>query len=221
MRARRKLRERLTYANVMATIAVFIALGGGAYAASQLPKNSVGPKQLRKNAVTKRKVRKNAISTPKILNGAVTGAKVDESTLGTVPSAQIATTANAANVANSASVAGSLESAEAWREVGAPGEPAFLNGWGNVATKKGPPPEAAGFFKDHEGVVHLKGIVSGPTEGSVVFVLPSGYRPAAGRFLSPNGGELQIYGSATGQDGEIIADTKPTSLDGVTFRAES
>ena len=56
-------------------------------------------------------------------------------------------------------------------------------------------------------MVHLKGIVSGPTEGTAVFALPSGYRPAAGHFLSPSGGELQIYGSATGQDGEIIADT--------------
>ena len=38
-----KLRERLTYANVMATIAVFIALGGGAYAIT-LKKNSVKSK---------------------------------------------------------------------------------------------------------------------------------------------------------------------------------
>jgi hypothetical protein len=36
-----KIRARLTYANVMATIAVFIGLGGGAYAAFHLPRNSV------------------------------------------------------------------------------------------------------------------------------------------------------------------------------------
>ena len=50
------LREKLTYANVMATIAVFIALGGGAIAATQLPKNSVGAKQLKKAAVTPAKL---------------------------------------------------------------------------------------------------------------------------------------------------------------------
>jgi hypothetical protein len=87
MQQGRKHGERLTYANVMATIAVFIALGSGAYAASQLPRNSVGPRQLRKNAVTKAKVKKNAISTSKIVRNAVTGAKVKESTLGRVPDA--------------------------------------------------------------------------------------------------------------------------------------
>jgi hypothetical protein len=47
---------RLSYANVMATIAVFIALGGGAYAAFKLPQNSVGTKQLKDRAVTKEKL---------------------------------------------------------------------------------------------------------------------------------------------------------------------
>jgi len=39
----KQMRQRLTYANVMATAAVFLALGGGAYAATHLAKNSVGP----------------------------------------------------------------------------------------------------------------------------------------------------------------------------------
>lgn len=38
-----RLRSKLSYANVMATLAVFIALGGGAYAIS-LSKNSVKSK---------------------------------------------------------------------------------------------------------------------------------------------------------------------------------
>src|SRR4051794_657095 len=51
----RRLRPPLTYSNVMATIAVFIALGGGAYAVS-VPRNSVGAAQLKKNAVNARAV---------------------------------------------------------------------------------------------------------------------------------------------------------------------
>lgn len=51
-----RFRRRLTYANVMSTAAVFIALGGASYAAVTLPKNSVGSKQLRPNAVTSPKV---------------------------------------------------------------------------------------------------------------------------------------------------------------------
>ena len=43
---KRPIRERLSYANVMATIAVFIALGGTSYALT-LPRDSVGSAQLR------------------------------------------------------------------------------------------------------------------------------------------------------------------------------
>jgi Collagen triple helix repeat (20 copies) len=52
------LRRHLTYANVAASLALFLALGGAAYAATQLPKNSVGTKQLRKGAVTASKIAK-------------------------------------------------------------------------------------------------------------------------------------------------------------------
>ncbi len=37
---------------VISLIALFVALGGTTYAATSLPKNSVGTKQLKKNAVT-------------------------------------------------------------------------------------------------------------------------------------------------------------------------
>ena len=55
-----RLREKLTYANVMATIAVFLMLAGGtAFAASEmLPSNSVGTKQIKKEAVTPAKLSK-------------------------------------------------------------------------------------------------------------------------------------------------------------------
>jgi hypothetical protein len=47
----------LTYANVVATLALFLVLSGGAaYAASRLAKNSVGSAQLKKNAVTPAKL---------------------------------------------------------------------------------------------------------------------------------------------------------------------
>ncbi len=44
--------DRLTYANIVATLALFIALGGVSYAAISLPAASVGPRQLRTGAVT-------------------------------------------------------------------------------------------------------------------------------------------------------------------------
>lgn len=48
----RWLHGRLTYANVVATLALFVALGGVSYAALSLPAGSVGTAQLRRGAVT-------------------------------------------------------------------------------------------------------------------------------------------------------------------------
>jgi hypothetical protein len=56
----RDVRRHITYANVMASIAVFVALGGISYAATQLPRNSVGTKQIKNSAVTLKKINKAA-----------------------------------------------------------------------------------------------------------------------------------------------------------------
>ncbi len=53
--------SRLTYANVMATIGVFIAIGGTSYAAVQLGKNSVKA----------RNIAPNAVRSPKVKNGSL------------------------------------------------------------------------------------------------------------------------------------------------------
>jgi hypothetical protein len=46
-----QLRRHLSYANVMATVAAFVALGGTSYAVVSLPRNSVGSRQIRSGAV--------------------------------------------------------------------------------------------------------------------------------------------------------------------------
>ena len=58
-----RFRARLTYANVIATLALFVALGGSSYAALNLPKGSVGSEQLKKNSVTSVKVRPGTLVT--------------------------------------------------------------------------------------------------------------------------------------------------------------
>src|SRR6478752_3024767 len=55
-------RSKLSYANVMATIAVFIALGGSSYAAFVLPRDSVGSKQIRKGAVRSTEIKDRSIA---------------------------------------------------------------------------------------------------------------------------------------------------------------
>lgn len=73
------IRKHLTYANVMATMAVFLALGGSAWA---LSKHSVGARQLKKNAVTSAKLKKGAVTKAKIAKGAVNGAKIADASIG-------------------------------------------------------------------------------------------------------------------------------------------
>ena len=80
-------RPRLTYANVTATLALFLALGGGAYAATSLPARSVGSTQLKANAVTRVKIKRSAVNGSKVANESLTGADINESTLGVVPQA--------------------------------------------------------------------------------------------------------------------------------------
>ena len=65
-----KLRNRLTYANLMATVAVFIALGGGAYAIS-VGKNTIKSKHIKDGQVSSADVRDNDLI----------GTDIDEDTL--------------------------------------------------------------------------------------------------------------------------------------------
>ena len=86
-------RPKLTYANVVSTLALFVAISGaGAYAAGQLAPKSVGEPELRPGAVTAEKLRKNAVIAPKIkalavkqgkiANGAVSAAKLGDGAVG-------------------------------------------------------------------------------------------------------------------------------------------
>jgi hypothetical protein len=73
----KQLQKRLSYANVVSTLALFLALGGAtAYAVNQLPPKSVGARQLRPGAVASQKLRKNAVTSPKIKALAVKSGKL-------------------------------------------------------------------------------------------------------------------------------------------------
>lgn len=58
----RRPRARLSPSGVMAATALFLALGGGAYALT-IPRNSVGTSQLKQRAVTAQKLRPGAVAS--------------------------------------------------------------------------------------------------------------------------------------------------------------
>ncbi len=197
-RAMRKRRLRLpSPAFVLALVALFVALGGTTYAATSLPKNSVGTKQLKNSAVTSKKIK----------NGAVRAAKINTTGL-TVPKALHATSADSAT---------SLAPIEAWHEVGGTvGEPALQNGWTNI----GMPWSTMAFAKDAAGFVHLKGAIVNSAGGAgTVFTLPEGYRPVQA-LLFPVGGQQNGYIFTSG--GVAVHDGTPGAIagfDGLSFKA--
>jgi hypothetical protein len=88
-------------ATAIAALALVVALGGTTYAATSLPRNSVGTKQLKNSAV----------ASSKIKNGAVTAGKINTNGL-TVPNAHHATSAtNATNAGNARTLGGLASSA--------------------------------------------------------------------------------------------------------------
>jgi hypothetical protein len=206
---------RPSHTTVVAYLTLFLVIGGGAaYAAGHLGKNSVGTKQLKKNAVTGAKVKDQSL----------TGKDIKLSKLGTVPSATLATTATTAN---------GLAPPEPIRLVGTAGQPPFLDGSAN-----GPPGpatfEPVGFYKDHEGIVHLEGFAivgaeENPLKG-LIFQLPPGYRPASGTVATFAQGEgaLFIFGSnvsvvGKNLEGDVLLTKAPGAalLGGISFRAQS
>ena len=73
----RKLRSRMTYANVVSTIALALAVGGGtAYAATK-----IGTDNIRYHAVTGSKVATNAVTASKVKNSALSGADLRDNSI--------------------------------------------------------------------------------------------------------------------------------------------
>lgn len=226
--------RRPSPAMIVALISLVVAMAGTTYAAIKLPKNSVGAKQLKKNSVTGAKIKKDAVIGAKVKDQSLTGKDINLAQLGTVPSAQ---TAN------------SIPPAEATHLVGAPGEPGFENGSSNLGSLGPTAVKPVGFYKDHEGIVHLQGFAkvgeSGPL--GTIFSLPPGYRPAGGlvaafiQFCAPLTGECETDTEGDESDFSTVAVTGANvavgpgvvlngavvapegigiSLDGLTFRAE-
>ena len=77
----RSLRPRLTYANVVSTLCLFIVLGGSAYAAARLAPNSVGQRQIQTNGVAAKEIAKGAVGPSELRANAVRTGKVKDASL--------------------------------------------------------------------------------------------------------------------------------------------
>jgi hypothetical protein len=108
-----RLLRHLSFSNVIALVALFVALGGAAYAGTtisgnQIKSGSIGGGKLKNETIGAGKLKKGTITATQIAPGSITSSSIDLTTLGTVPSA---TTAQTATKANSATTAGTANSA--------------------------------------------------------------------------------------------------------------
>lgn len=215
------LKHRPSPALVISIVALVMASVGTGIAAFKLPNNSVGSKQLKNNAVVTKKIKKEAVTGAKVKKNSLTGKNIKLSSLGTVPSATNATTAATAQA---------LTPPEGIHLIGAPGEPAFEEGATNFGPFLGIPTQSAGFYKDHEGIVHLVGLAKTGNNGAL-FRLPPGFRPANGTVEFFDSGEkvLLVAGSNVGPGGSaggivflfVGVAGEAAILSGSTFRAGS
>ena len=177
-------RSRLTFANVVSLMALFVALGGGAYALT-IPRNSVGPEQLKENAVTRPKIKRDAVTSSKVENRSLLARDFKA---GQLPQGAKGDTgpAGPAGPAGPQGLTGPDGPAGPRGEQGEAGEdavlppvedlqtPAMQNGWVNINLR---------YYKDRDGIVHIEGLVSTPGGkgpfNSTIFTLPAGYRPRA------------------------------------------
>jgi hypothetical protein len=121
-----RLLRHLSFSNVIAMLALFVALGGAAYAGtkingSSIKNGSIGGGKLKNETITASKLKKGTITAAQIRNETITGAQIEVgsidtsrlnlSGLGAVPLAQAAITATKAASATKADTATTATSA--------------------------------------------------------------------------------------------------------------
>lgn len=105
--------------------------------------------------------------------------------------------------------------------------PTLLNSWANFGSVFNP----AGYRKDSNGFVHLRGLIKNgtTTAGTPIFALPAGYRPAFTNIFSTVSndlfGEVRV-GGAGDSTGYNLYCSGPVSnvwlsLDGLSYLAEA
>jgi hypothetical protein len=88
-----------------------------------------------------------------------------------------------------------------WHNVGAAGEPAFLNSWSNFGSGWCD----AGFRMTLDCSVEIRGLVDGGANPSAVFQLPTDYRPITHQMFAVQCNSLVVGRLDVQSDGNVIA----------------
>ena len=218
------MRKHLTYANLMATVAVVLALGGGvAYAA-----NTVFSTDIVDGEVKSADLANNSVRAAKIADGQVTASDLTapEAWHAVRPGSPTSDVCAVGTVAHFCSFEFTPGEFFPWRNYGS-----------GFAT--------AAYYKDQLGIVHLKGLVANDVEFSglsaqsrPILRIPPAYRPASRRVFASGGSATADWSVGPGRvdvgpDGlvSLVSDCAPAvdtcsatgayvTLDGIAFRPD-
>jgi len=157
---RQRIRSRLTFANIVSLIALFVALGGTATAALIITSNSqVAPNTISGHggSAANKNIIAGSVNATDLAPAAVTNGKL----------------------ASKAVTAGKLNIPATFTSAGLPdayGGCGSLTGtWANLSPDVN---QRVGYYRDPTGIVHLRGTAVPCGIGyGVIFTLPPGYRP--------------------------------------------
>jgi hypothetical protein len=215
----RKVRAKLNYSNVVSTLCLFLILGGGAYAATHLPKNSVGPRQIRRNAV----------SGSKVKNRSLTGADLRGSVADAVHAAQAdrATTSGDAEKLDGRDAGTFAHTGSEQLHAAAFGPGSANCHWVDYGNGH----QGGAYFRDDFGVVHLEGLVKaqgscfGSPSDAIVMTLPPGYRPAMDLLVPVTAADQLQHVTIKSASGDMVVFNPQAayeglflSLEGLSFR---
>lgn len=181
-----RIRTHLTYANLMATIAVFVALGGTSYAAI-----TVTGRNVKNSSLTYKDLKKNTLG----------GTRIKESRLGTVPRAKTLSGGYTAGKLLQRCAAGTAPLAGACVETGA--RPALTWGEAQFACAKSATPKTPGrrlaTITEVNQVISIQGVALAPGGELTSDIVPSGDGRVVAMTL--NGPNLAIGSVPDGPDG--------------------
>jgi hypothetical protein len=203
--------RRPSAALAVSIVALVVALAGTGYAAFRLPPGSVGTSQLKPSAVTGPKLAKGAVTAGKVKNGSLTGAQIASSTLGPVPQATHAGTAdsatNAAGTANADKLGGSPPSSYQSRVGGTCSSGSAIAQIGADGAV-GCNPTGSGTIT---GVTGGTGLTGGATSGAATLAVDPNYVQRRVNGFCPNG---ISFVDAAGAPGCVDRSVAPVLLSG-------
>ena len=186
-------------AMVVATIALVVAMAGGAYAALKAPKNSVVSRSIKNGQVKRPDVAAGAVNGAKVADGSLTGAEIAD---GSLAAGDIQAEAPRAVAANPLTAGDPCDSGQTGVFCGYFDQGPVDGNWENIGAGLAP----VRFYRDPAGTVHLEGLARITSYQTTLraFILPAGYRPAATHFFG-----TQCWDFTLTDNGDCVLSVEP------------